>query len=208
MTCPKCRQRRGKRACPALQADICAICCGTKRLTEIACPSDCRYLETSQRHPAAAVKRQQEQDVAVLTAALGPLPEDHLPLFFALHSFIARYEPPAGTRLVDADLAEAATAIASSFETAGRGVLYEHTATSPTGEALRRQLTAFLGQIGRGGGSRFERAAAAVLRGMARGAAHEVAGLADGPVAYLTLVARITREAPPEARGPSVLLHP
>ncbi len=42
--CQYCRKRKGKRACPALQAPLCAACCGTHRLQEIACPSDCAYL--------------------------------------------------------------------------------------------------------------------------------------------------------------------
>ena len=42
--CKRCGQRRAKRACPALQADICAICCGTEREVSIACPLTCEYL--------------------------------------------------------------------------------------------------------------------------------------------------------------------
>jgi len=41
--CVYCRQRKGKRACPALQGAICAVCCGTHRGSAIACPSDCVY---------------------------------------------------------------------------------------------------------------------------------------------------------------------
>jgi len=41
--CLYCRQRRGKRACPALQGVICAACCGTHRGAAIACPADCVY---------------------------------------------------------------------------------------------------------------------------------------------------------------------
>ena len=47
MLCPLCGKRNARRACPALGHLICAVCCGTKRLTEIACPSDCGYLATA-----------------------------------------------------------------------------------------------------------------------------------------------------------------
>ena len=50
--CLHCRQRKGKRACPALQGVICAVCCGTHRGVAIACPADCVYFlpgETYQR---------------------------------------------------------------------------------------------------------------------------------------------------------------
>ena len=41
--CAYCRQRKGKRACPALRGSICAVCCGTHRGAAIACPTDCVY---------------------------------------------------------------------------------------------------------------------------------------------------------------------
>lgn len=42
--CVSCGQRKGKRSCPALGGLICPKCCGTKRVVEIHCPPDCRYL--------------------------------------------------------------------------------------------------------------------------------------------------------------------
>jgi hypothetical protein len=50
-----------------------------------------------------------------------------------------------------------------------------------------------------GGGARLEREVAVVLRGIERGARHEVPGIGDGPVDYLTLVSRILQERPPNA---------
>src|SRR5438094_9292914 len=44
-TCVYCHGRKGKRSCPALNGLICSICCGENRLTKIACPADCPYLE-------------------------------------------------------------------------------------------------------------------------------------------------------------------
>ena len=198
MTCPLCRSRKPKRACPGVGQQICPVCCGTKRLVDIVCPPGCIYLTTSQRHPAAAVKRQQEQDLAVLLTALGRLSEMQLQTFFVLHTFISRFKP-AGLTLTDADVAEAAGALATSFETASRGVLYEGSVASPAGEALRRELKAFLAKLaGDADDSRFEREAAVVLRGIERGARHDSPGIGDGPLDYLTLVARILHERPPD----------
>jgi hypothetical protein len=98
-------------------------------------------------------------------------------------------------------VAEAAGALATSFETASRGVLFEQQSSSPAAEALRRELKAFLTKIASeagGAASRFEREAAAVLRGIERGARHEVEGIGSGVVDYLTLVARILHERPPD----------
>jgi hypothetical protein len=198
MTCPLCRVRKAKRSCPGKGVQICAVCCGTKRLVEIACPPTCVYLAAAQRHPAAVVRRQQEQDVALLMGALGPLSEPQLQLFFVIHTFIARFTHE-GMRASDPDVADAAGALAASFETASRGVLYEQTATAPAAEALRREMKELLAQIAGDGGSRFEREVAAVLRGIERGAKHDAPGIGGGVVDYLTLVARILQERPPDA---------
>jgi hypothetical protein len=208
MTCALCGQRKAKRACPGVRQDICPVCCGTKRLTEIACPPHCIYLEAAHRHPAAAVKRQQDQDLSVLMGALGAVSEPQLQLFFVTQTFITRFAPDGGLRVVDADVAEAVGALASTFETAGRGVLYEHQAPSTAGEALRRALKTLLAEIGRDGGARFEREAAEVLRGIERGARHDAPGVGDGAMAYLTLAARILHERPPEARERTSLILP
>lgn len=197
MTCPLCGTRKAKRACPAAGQDICPVCCGTKRLVELACPSSCVYLTTAERHPAAAVRRQQEQDLSVLVGALGRVSEPQLQLFFVLQSFIARFKSQTGP-LSDSDVADAAGALAGSFETASRGVVYEQQAASATGEALRRELAQLLAQLGGGGGAQFEREAAVVLRGIERGARHQASGIGPGPVDYLTLVARILHERPPD----------
>jgi hypothetical protein len=207
MSCPRCRQRKAKRACPALGQDICTVCCGTKRIVEIACPSTCIYLENAHQHPAAAVKRQQEHDLTVLMTTLGRVSEPQLQLFFLIQTGVLRFKPEGFGRLVDADIAEAAGALAATYETADRGVLYEHPAASLVAEALRRELKALLEQVGRGGGSRFEREAAEVLRGIARGAAHETLPPGAGPLDYLSLVARVLQAPQPSAAAsPSIIL--
>ena len=145
------------------------------------------------------VRRQQEQDLTVLLAALGRVSEPQLQIFFVIHAFISRFKPE-GPQLTDTDVADAVAALATSFETAGRGVLYEGQATSPGGEALRRELKMYLAHLaGEGGDSRFEREVSVVLRGIERGARHDAPGIGDGPVAYLTLVSRILQERPPDA---------
>src|SRR2546422_6521555 len=48
--CPLCSHRQGKRYCPAVAEQICAVCCGTKREIEIDCPSSCSYLKASREY--------------------------------------------------------------------------------------------------------------------------------------------------------------
>jgi hypothetical protein len=45
--CVYCHERKGKRACPALNGQICSQCCGEHRMAHIACPDDCVYLDAN-----------------------------------------------------------------------------------------------------------------------------------------------------------------
>ncbi len=146
-------------------------------------------------------------DLTVLMAALGRVSEPQLQLFFLIQTAILRHKPEGLGRVADADVAEAAAALAATLETAGRGVLYEHQTTSVIAAGLRQEIKTLLDQVGRGGGSRFEREAAEVLRGIERGARHETLTPAAGPGDYLALVRRVLEEAPP-APGPSSLIVP
>jgi hypothetical protein len=186
--------------------DICPVCCGTKRIVEISCPATCVYLEHAHRHPAAIVKRQQESDLTVLMAALGRVAEHQLQLFFLIQATILRFTPDGFSHITDADVADAAGALAATLETAERGVLYEHQAGSIVADALRRELNTVLEQVGKGGGSRFEREAAQVLRGIERGARHETLEPGAGPLDYLSLVARVLQERPPTAEAPTLIV--
>src|SRR5215470_8411305 len=64
--CPLCGVRRARRGCPALDKQICAVCCGTKRLVQIHCPSDCTWLASAREHPPAVVVRRHQRDLGVL----------------------------------------------------------------------------------------------------------------------------------------------
>jgi hypothetical protein len=201
MQCTLCGQRRAKRACPALRQDICPVCCATKRLVEIRCPADCVHLTAARQHPAAAVKRQHDADLRTLMTALGPMSEGQLQLYFLLQSYLLRTPADGFARPVDAEVVDAANAVAATLETASRGVIFEHRAETVNGQRLAGELREVLQKAGKGGGSRFEREAAAVLRSVAA-AAGQPAGKPAGSRAYLELVARVLREGAPEPPAP------
>ena len=203
MACPLCLKRPTKRACPALNQAICPVCCATKRLVEINCPDDCRYLESAQRHPAAVVKRQIDADVAVLMATIGRLSERQLQLFFVLQSMVISYKPEGVSRLSDVDVASAAGALAAALETSSKGLIYEESIPSPVADGLRRAIKPVLDEITKTGGARAEREVAAVLRGMERGAKHDGGHIPEGPTTYLDLVARVFQQRPQRAPEPS-----
>jgi len=195
VVCPLCDKRRARRGCPALGRQICAVCCGTKRLVEIPCPADCPYLATARDHPPAVAVRQQQRDVELLAHGMRDLSERQSRLFFLISSFLQRYEPPALQPLVDDDVIESVAALASTFETAARGVIYDHRPTAPPAERLATALKPVIAEAGRHGGSAFERDAAVVLRRI--GEASLEVRMADrpNPRAYLDLLGRVFKDA-------------
>ena len=172
MVCPLCGQRKAKRACPALDRLICAVCCGTKRLVEINCPSDCPYLATARTHPPAVVQRKVETDRAMLLPLLQGLSERQGRVFLMMTSVISRHQSEGFQKLVDADVAQAAEALAATIETAARGIVYEHQPASLPAARLLAELKAMLADIvksaaaelGAGAVAGLERDAAITLR--------------------------------------------
>ena len=194
MKCPLCGTRRARRACPALNKDICPVCCGTKRLTEIACPPTCGYLATAREHPAAVVRRQQEHDVAALMPSIQALTERQYQLFFLFQTAIARHKPEGFARLVDDDVAEAAEVTAKTLETAARGVIYEHQAQTVTAQRLAIDLKALMAEIRQQGGKVSDREAAIVLRAIEKGAREMRRVATGGDTAYLSLMTRLLHQ--------------
>jgi hypothetical protein len=202
MTCPICGKRPAKRLCPARRDEICAVCCATKRLIEIPCPEDCRYLESAQRHPAAVIRRQIDHDVTLLMATIGRLSEQQLQLFFLLQSMVLSHQPEGLARLTDADVALATAGLAASLETASKGVIFEEASGSVPAEGLRRTLKPLVEELTKDGGPRVAGEVTAVLRGMERGARHEGGFIPDGETAYLDLVARVFQQRPQAQKPP------
>jgi hypothetical protein len=207
MTCPSCGQRKGRRACPALRQSICPTCCGSKRLAEIACPSDCGYLHAARAHPAAVVRRQQELDVATVIPALRSLTERQHQLFFLFHTLIARHVPEGFGSLLDVDVAEAAEAAAATLETSARGVIYEHVAPSLPAQRLASELRAMMAEMREAGATIYDHEAAVVLRAIQQGAR----GSGPRQTAYLETMGRLlqmNRAAKPGPGGEKASASP
>ena len=194
-TCPLCRRRRARRACPALGYQICAVCCGTKRLREIRCPSDCTYLVSARTHPPAVVRRQQERDARFLLPIIDGLGRRQYQLFFVIQATLHRLAETDEMPVNDDVVRDTAQALAATYETASKGIIYEHRPSSLPAERLARELKPLLeGKDGRGPVAS-ERDLLEVLRRVERAATDARKTLDGGTHAYLDLVGRVMRSS-------------
>ena len=169
------------------------MCCGTKRLVQIACPADCAWLASAREHPPAVAVRQQKRDVGLVLQMMRDFSERQSQIFLLISTFLVRYEAPELQPLIDADVAEAMAALASTFETSARGVIYEHRPASLPAERLVSGLKPLLAEAGKGGGTAFERDAAGVLRRVEEAIREVRAAEQENRRAFLDLLGRVVR---------------
>jgi len=199
MLCPLCGVRRARRGCPALDKQICAVCCGTKRLVQIQCPSDCTWLASAREHPPAVVVRRQQRDVGTLVQMMRDFSERQSRILFVIASLLLEYEAPDLQGLIDNDVGEAAASLAATYETAARGVIYEHRPASLPAERLATALKAVLAEAGKGSPSSFDRDAAVVLRRIEDAVGEARTEDPSSRRAFLDLLARVIPRAATDA---------
>ena len=105
----------------------------------------------STRRPTAV--RQQRRDLDTAMHLVRDFNQRQSQIFFLAATFIVQYQPPELHSLVDEDVAEAAAALAATFETSARGVIYEHPAATAAGGRLAAALKPLLTEAGQGGGT-------------------------------------------------------
>ncbi|HYN01022.1 MAG TPA: hypothetical protein VE359_01120 [Vicinamibacteria bacterium] len=139
MSCPVCRKRRGKRACPAKGEAICSQCCGTNRRVEIDCPPDCAYLDGAHAGAWEGRSADRDRDARRVGPFLEGLSEAQGRL--VLLSLVGVTAIRARRRdLNDRLLLEAVQALRKTVETREKGILYEHPAADARAQALAHEL--------------------------------------------------------------------
>lgn len=204
-TCPLCRARKGKRACPAKGVKICASCCGTKRRVEIDCPDGCVYLSGAHAPGWEGRETERRRDLRRFGPHLQRLEERQLQLFFVTLAGLA------GLRARHADLddrrlASALDALRRTLETREKGVLYEHVPDDLRAVPLLRDI-AGLFESHSADGQRVapdDRDLHAVLAAFS-GVLHDVLHEQAGPTIFLDTITRLagrlgTPEAAPRSR--------
>jgi hypothetical protein len=158
-------------------------------------------LASARDHPAAIVVRQQQHDVGLLVQFVNEFSERQSQLFMLISTFLVRYQPPELQAPTDDDVAEAATALGRTLETAARGVIYDHRPASLPAERLVAALKPVLAEAGRGAGTAFERDAAIVLRRLADAVAETRATDQQNRRAFLDLLRRVIATPDSEPHG-------
>jgi len=206
--CPLCRQRKGKRACPAKGELICAACCGQKRRIEIDCPEDCVWLGA---HAGAWEGRETERtrDLRRLAPHLEGLSDPQARLLFLSLVGVTALR---GRRALDDELLlEATAALRKTVETREKGILYEHPAEDLRAQGLVPELRGLFEAKDEQGIARApaDKDLLAVLRAL-EGALGDVAREGAGPATFLDTAARMAARMGvlPRSPGRPLIVEP
>lgn len=96
-------------------------------------------------------------------------------------------------RLLDEDVSAASAAVASTLETAARGVIYEHRPATRSAERLAVNLKSLLAEAAKSAGPRVEREAILVLRRLEDGAKAGAGQPGTHPRSFIELLGRVLR---------------
>ena len=157
--CKICGRRRARRACPAVEGEICPICCGENREVTLTCPLECPYLtEAHAREKAIPIDERQmgNPDIVVLEEFIHKHHE--MLMFFVFSLYQAAIRTPGA---VDSDVIAALDAAIQTRRTLESGLVYEHVAENAMAAAIQRMFSASLADYQK---VREEREALAPLR--------------------------------------------
>ena len=139
----------------------------------------------------------------LLLQSLRDLNDRQAQLFVMINACIQGYEQPELQPLLDDDVADAATALAGTYETATRGVIYEHRPAALPADRLATALKPMIAEAGKNAGSSFDRDAAVVLRRIGEAVRATRAAYPANRRAYLELLTRVLQKESKEAGASS-----
>jgi len=144
MSCAICEKRPEKRWCPAKNARICAVCCGTEREVTIDCPADCSYLMAARRYENEHPKPVPPGEVPYPDVEFGAgLVHERRAVVSGLAYHILKFAAE-NRATADRDAMDALAALAETFRTLGSGILYEKPPDAPLARELYGQLAHFV----------------------------------------------------------------
>jgi hypothetical protein len=139
MKCVLCEQKKAKRFCPAKDAQICALCCGTKRVLEIACPESCEYLQAGRKRGIEDYKKRLQKMDSSNQEKYRRVISRYQDVIAHLEYAISR-ERLLSRDLKDKDVAQVVDILLDTYRTEDKGILYEKTLDDIRIEPLRQEL--------------------------------------------------------------------
>ncbi len=139
MKCILCDQRKSKRFCPAKNNQICAQCCGEKRVLEIECPESCDYLKAGREHEAEDYKKRLNGMNWTTLEKNRKILMEHQDIIAHLEYALSQ-ERRRSRHLTDKEVKQALDILLENYRTEDKGVLYEKKSDDLQVESLRRQL--------------------------------------------------------------------
>lgn len=207
--CKICGKRRAKRACPAVGADICTICCGTEREVTLSCPLECEYLREGHRREKALEIPERDlsnRDIAISEEFVAS--HEELVLFCVYSLVQATLRTPGA---VDSDVLEALDGLIRTHRTLDSGLVYETVSPNIIAANIQRGFLASLADYQK---VRAEREALSPVRNseviQALVFLHRVGqqnqnGRPKGRM-FIDLLRHMTPETPVDERAPSLIL--
>jgi hypothetical protein len=139
MKCVLCEQKKAKRFCPAKNAQICPLCCGTKRVLEISCPESCEYLQAGRKREVEYYQQRLQKMDSSIQEKYQRVISLHQDVIAHLEYAISR-ERLLSRHLKDKDVAQAVNVLLDTYQTEDKGILYEKTSDDIRIEPLRQEL--------------------------------------------------------------------
>lgn len=140
--CKICGRRRARRACPAVNGDICPVCCGENREVTLSCPLECEYLSEAHAREKPLLVNERELGYPDIVVEEDFVRSHHEFLMFSVYSLSQAALRTAGA--VDSDVIAALDASIQTRRTLESGLVYEHTAENSVAAALQRLFAASL----------------------------------------------------------------
>jgi hypothetical protein len=140
--CKICGKRRAKRACPAVEGDICSICCGEQREVSLSCPLECEYLQEAHEHEKALPVAEDEVSNPDIRVTEEFISQHEELLLFSIYSLLQATLRTPGA--VDADVLAALEALIQTQRTLQSGLVYETMSENAVAAAIQRSFTASL----------------------------------------------------------------
>ncbi len=207
--CKICQKRRARRSCPAVQGDICTLCCGTEREVSLSCPLACEYLREAHQHEKPLIIDESELSNPDISVDEEFIRDREELLLFCVYALVQAAARTSGA--IDTDVVAALAALIQTHRTLESGLFYESKPENLVAAAVQRSFAASLADYEKERAERESLAAVrnsevlAILVFLHRIGQQNQNGRPRGRM-FLDLLNQMTPEAGINERAPSIII--